>query len=390
MLEKISVKNFKSLKDVNISMSNLNILSGVNGSGKSSLIQVLLLLKSIKRKKNISSTKGVRNIATLNNEDIELGQVEDVLYEGGGDNIFIELEGYGQCLSFNLSNPNKSHDYLNYEVSTKDYGEFRNNTLSILGPSIGKTLLDLHFLKSERIGPKITQNRNSIEVDSGYIGVSGEYSYEYISQFGDVKIENIDNRKHSDSVNNTLNNQIKYWLREICPSIKLESKYIENTNLTTSSFILESQIGDSRKHKPTNMGFGVSYVLPVILLCLKAQPGDLIIIDTPEAHLHPRGQSKIGELLSKTAADGVQVIVETHSDHIINGIRLSVLDSVIPPEKTNFVFFKLVQGENDLTYSTEISRPNLNNLGQFDFWPDGFFDQWNISVKQLLTKQFKK
>ncbi|WP_168383769.1 AAA family ATPase [Acinetobacter indicus] len=390
MLEKISVKNFKSLKDVNISMSNLNILSGVNGSGKSSLIQVLLLLKSIKRKKNISSTKGVRNIATLNNEDIELGQVEDVLYEGGGDNIFIELEGYGQCLSFNLSNPNKSHDYLNYEVSTKDYGEFRNNTLSILGPSIGKTLLDLHFLKSERIGPKITQNRNSIEVDSGYIGVSGEYSYEYISQFGDVKIENIDNRKHSDSVNNTLNNQIKYWLREICPSIKFESKYIENTNLTTSSFILESQIGDSRKHKPTNMGFGVSYVLPVILLCLKAQPGDLIIIDTPEAHLHPRGQSKIGELLSKTAADGVQVIVETHSDHIINGIRLSVLDSVIPPEKTNFVFFKLVQGENDLTYSTEISRPNLNNLGQFDFWPDGFFDQWNISVKQLLTKQFKK
>lgn len=390
MLEKISVKNFKSLKDVNISMSNLNILSGVNGSGKSSLIQVLLLLKSIKRKKNISSTKGVRNIATLNNEDIELGQVEDVLYEGGGDNIFIELEGYGQCLSFNLSNPNKSHDYLNYEVSTKDYGEFRNNTLSILGPSIGKTLLDSHFLKSERIGPKITQNRNSIEVDSGYIGVSGEYSYEYISQFGDVKIENIDNRKHSDSVNNTLNNQIKYWLREICPSIKFESKYIENTNLTTSSFILESQIGDSRKHKPTNMGFGVSYVLPVILLCLKAQPGDLIIIDTPEAHLHPRGQSKIGELLSKTAADGVQVIVETHSDHIINGIRLSVLDSVIPPEKTNFVFFKLVQGENDLTYSTEISCPNLNNLGQFDFWPDGFFDQWNISVKQLLTKQFKK
>ena len=127
-----------------------------------------------------------------------------------------------------------------------------------------------------------------------------------------------------------------------------------------------------------------------LLLCLKAQPGDLIIIDTPEAHLHPRGQSKIGELLSKTAADGVQVIVETHSDHIINGIRLSVLDSVIPPEKTNFVFFKLVQGENDLTYSTEISRPNLNNLGQFDFWPDGFFDQWNISVKQLLTKQFKK
>ena len=101
------------------------------------------------------------------------------------------------------------------------------------------------------------------------------------------------------------------------------------------------------------------------------------------------GQSKIGELLSRTAADGVQVIVETHSDHIINGIRLSVLDNIIQPEKTNFLFFKLVQEDGDLTYSTEISKPNLNGLGQFDFWPDGFFDQWNISVKQILTKQFK-
>lgn len=389
MLERIGVKNFKSLKDVDVGISNLNVFSGINGSGKSSLIQALLMIKSIKRKKNYSSTKGYRDLITLNNEDIELGQVEDVLYEGGGDSISIELNGFGESQIFTLSSDNKSQDYLRFSVDSKDEKEIMLKPLLPFAPTIGKTILDLNFLKSERVGPKITQNRNSIEVDYGFIGVSGEFSYEYISQFGENKIEDIENRKHQNSVNNTLNNQIKYWLREICPSVKFESKYIDNTNLTTSSFILESQVGDSRRHKPTNMGFGVSYVLPVILLCLKAKPGDLIIIDTPEAHLHPKGQSKIGELLSRTAADGVQVIVETHSDHIINGIRLSVLDNIIQPEKTNFLFFKLVQEDGDLTYSTEISKPNLNGLGQFDFWPDGFFDQWNISVKQILTKQFK-
>ncbi|EJB8495361.1 DUF3696 domain-containing protein [Acinetobacter baumannii] len=389
MLERIAVKNFKSLKDIDVEISNLNIFSGVNGSGKSSLIQVLLMIKSIKRKKNYSSAKGVRDLVALNNEDIELGQVEDVLYEGGGDNISIRVDGFGQSHFFTLESDNKSQDYFTFSVEAKDIPERVSRPPLPFAPTVGKIILDLNYLKSERVGPKITQNRNSIEVDHGFIGVSGEFSYEYISQFGDSKIEEIENRKHPDSVNNTLNNQIKYWLREICPSIKFESKYIDNTNLTTSSFILESQVGDSRRHKPTNMGFGVSYVLPVILLCLKAKPGDLIIIDTPEAHLHPKGQSKIGELLSRTAADGVQVIVETHSDHIINGIRLSVLDNIIKPEETNFIFFKLVQKDEDLTYSTEVSKPYLNNLGQFDNWPDGFFDQWNSSVKKILTKQFK-
>lgn len=387
MLNRISVKNFKSLKNIDINMSNLNILSGVNGSGKSSLIQVFLLIKSINRMKNNNKNHAM-NIVTLNNNDIELGQVEDVLYEGGEDSIFIGLQGCDQKLNIKLSNDDKSSDYFYYNIDAKNTAI--TSPVNIHGPTIGKIILDLNFLKSERIGPKITQNRNSIEVESDHIGGAGEYSYEYISKFGEKKLDNIEFRKHTESKNNSLNNQIKYWLREICPSIKFESKFIDNTNLTTSSFILESQVGDSRKHKPTNMGFGVSYVLPVILLCLKAKPGELIIIDTPEAHLHPRGQAKIGELISRAAADGVQVIVETHSDHVINGIRLSVLDDIISSEKTNFIFFKLVQQSEDLTYSTEVSQPNLNELGQFDSWPEGFFDQWNISVKQLLTKQFKK
>lgn len=70
-----------------------------------------------------------------------------------------------------------------------------------------------------------------------------------------------------------------------------------------------------------NVGFGISYVLPIVLALVKAKKGELIILENPEAHLHPRGQRKMGELIARAAQGGVQVIVETHSDHILNGIR---------------------------------------------------------------------
>ncbi|WP_180834594.1 AAA family ATPase, partial [Vibrio parahaemolyticus] len=64
-------------------------------------------------------------------------------------------------------------------------------------------------------------------------------------------------------------------------------------------------------------------VLPIVLALLVTKPGGLVIIENPEAHLHPKGQSYLGRLIQRTAEAGVQVIIETHSDHLLNGIRVA-------------------------------------------------------------------
>jgi predicted ATPase len=91
--------------------------------------------------------------------------------------------------------------------------------------------------------------------------------------------------------------------------------------------------------RPTNMGFGVSYALPIVLGALTAANGGLIIIENPEAHLHPAGQSQMGIFLARMASAGVQVIAETHSDHVLNGVRRAIGEGVLSSEDAIVHFF---------------------------------------------------
>jgi len=72
-------------------------------------------------------------------------------------------------------------------------------------------------------------------------------------------------------------------------------------------------------------GFGLSYTLPVITALLVGTliPNSLVIIENPEAHLHPRGQTEIARLIALCAQVGTQIIIETHSDHLFDGIRIA-------------------------------------------------------------------
>src|ERR1039458_3730849 len=91
--------------------------------------------------------------------------------------------------------------------------------------------------------------------------------------------------------------------------------------------------------RPSNIGYGLTYAFPLLVAGLCADPGQVLIVDSPEAHLHPRGQSRMGQFLAQAAAPGPQVIVETHSDHVLNGILIAVRDGVIAPDDVAIHFF---------------------------------------------------
>ncbi|MCQ4437669.1 AAA family ATPase, partial [Clostridioides difficile] len=82
-----------------------------------------------------------------------------------------------------------------------------------------------------------------------------------------------------------------------------------------------------------NVGFGITYVLSIITLVLSAEPGDILIIENPEAHVHPRGQIELGKFLALASKSGIQIIVETHSDHIFNGMRLFIKNNRMPSSR---------------------------------------------------------
>ena len=146
-----------------------------------------------------------------------------------------------------------------------------------------------------------------------------------------------------------------------------------------------------RQFKPQNVGLGISYVLPVLVTLLTSWPGAIIIIENPEAHIHPRGQAKLGELIARAAAFGVQLFVETHSDHVINGVRVAVRDGILKPEDVNIAFFERrphqvlgVDGEICTEIYSEINPIRVDNNGMLSDYPKGFLDEWDNQLEELM------
>lgn len=374
MIDRIRIRNFKCIKDENIKFSYLNVFSGVNGTGKSSFCQAILLLKY-----NLDGLKSNSDFSkfNLNLKNVNLGKAKDVLFESASDDEIsfdIDVVEESELLNLKLHLPIKNFDsdYLNGVLTTSkniNGDVFKSN---------------LRYIGAQRVGPKVVQFKDDSLVDTHSIGDFGEYAYSYIERFGSTTLTNIDNRCHIKSLDDSLIDQVSCWLREISPDINLKVKELDGTNLVNLSYSYLSNKGESNSYRATNVGFGITYCLPVILLCLLSKPGDVVIIDTPEAHLHPQGQVILGELLAKTASDGVQVLVETHSDHIINGVRKSLITKSITSDKIKFFHFSMNTNSDELVSYSSIFKPTINNNGLFDNWPKGFFDTWMITNKELL------
>ena len=137
-----------------------------------------------------------------------------------------------------------------------------------------------------------------------------------------------------------------------------------------------SDIGEWKR--PANVGYGLTYAFPLIVALLASKPGDVLSIDSPEAHLHPQAQSRMGAMLAQFAAGGTQLLVETHSDHILNGVRLAVAQRVLAPHDTGLTFFA---GTSEAGHG--VTLPQIDSTGRIDVWPDGFFDQAEADIAAL-------
>jgi len=133
-------------------------------------------------------------------------------------------------------------------------------------------------------------------------------------------------------------------------------------------------------HRAMNVGFGLSYSLTVIVaLLIGSLNKSIVLIENPEAHLHPRGQTEMAKLIARSIEAGAQVIVETHSDRLFDGFRLSVKEN--PSLADSIIAYWFYLNEDRLT---EYEKIHILNDGRVDNWPTGMFDQFEINASQLL------
>lgn len=370
MIEKIRLKNFKCFEDETFQLSSLNIWTGLNGMGKSSVIQALLLMRQNYELGMLQSDRGI----SLNGELVQLGNAKDALYQYYREKeIGIEFFFQNQTPASWKWDAETDGDHLPFKAKTSNFNDFAKS--SIFGPAF-------HYLGAERLGPRVFfKTANFQVINKNQLGIQGEYTANYLAEFQNIPIP-IKELKHPHSTGLTLKEQVDSWLGEIRPGTRINI----TSNLEMSIVGLRYQfIGGNdagNPFRPTNVGFGLSYLLPVVVAILSSQPGTLIILENPEAHLHPRGQAEIGKMLSIAAANGVQIIVETHSDHILNGVRVAVKRRLIKPRQTQLLYFTGIESDNQFKHY--ILGPKIDENGRIDQWPEGFFDEWERQLNELL------
>ncbi len=364
MITSIELFNFKCFRNVAVPFGGLTVLTGLNGSGKSTVIQSLLVLRQ-------SHVAGYLESGSLllSGELVDIGTGSDVLHEEAQeDAIGIKLID-GDCFDFSYAYDRNSNEL-------KSSASHSENSLQVL-PLFSA---DFSYLRAERNGPRTVSPMSEKNIRVKDLGRDGELVLHNIATYGTLVLDSNDQRLKDSADSCSLLDQVVAWMQDVSPGASIGIRMIREADLVVAGYSF-SREGDvrSRGYRPTNVGFGLSYSLPIIYSLLSAKSGALVIIENPEAHLHPRGQTRLGQLAVRAVAAGVQVVVETHSDHFLDGVRLEVRRSIIPPEICKINYFSRIG------ISASVDSPELDADGRLSHWPVGFFDQQDLNLAELVA-----
>jgi len=341
MITKLSLTNFKAFEEEVFELRSLNILSGLNSSGKSSVIQSIRLLNE---KKPLP----------------DLGPLDQ----------YIRSDMRGFYL--------KCEQKLKERTETIIFSYDRDGTV--------KKEKDLNgivsYISADRLGPK-NSLPSSVDEIIKTVGSKGENIVDFLSKFEKEWSGQEVPKVLVASEGVGVKGNLKEWLRFISPGIDFDYSHDNKTDIGRTEF---------NGHRPVHVGFGLSYTLPIIasilihasqLMANKIE-SVLLLLENPEAHLHPSGQTKMGEMLVLAASCGIQIIVETHSDHLLNGIRIAVKEKKLPHTDVNCFFFKSGNWDGKNEDSATVEKIEIDEHGMVDYWPDGFFDETEKSLQRLI------
>lgn len=336
MLSKLKITAYKSIEKQEFELKPLTLLTGTNSSGKSSVIQAMLLALSVTQR---------QNKPYLDKLILPFLEYEDVHCR------WSDRPAASACLSFDdefYCRADIIPDSYRGESDFSDKYEYEN---------------ELFYLASSRLGQeeisRIDKNLKSGEQGQYLLG-----TFEYLKNKPVAEA-----LVHKDANTPNLKAQLAYWLSRILDQeVELESEKITSDNVKNTF-----KLADIGTVSPINIGAGNSYLAKLLILGLISKPGCLLLIENPEIHLHPKAQSKLSEFFSYLATKGVQLVLETHSEHFLNGVRYQVYDKKINARDVK-IYYKPSAKEAFLSLDISSSGHYLDTNNEICNFPAGFFD----------------
>ena len=369
MVNGIKIENFKCFGDERkIEFSHFNILYGKNGRGKSTIIQSLLLLAQNKDSISTLALKG---------SYVDLGNYKDVVnrYKTANSLKFSISSTIEEELKMSFSSSVNGPTLLaldDLQVGNQrlfsSMGTAEDNTT---GPNVSYATSDiktlellrgLRYVSANRRGPvNYEERQDEFFIGKDDIGVNGERVINGLLKQNDVFINNF-----SEALSFILDGATV--------------KVIGEEDSNNIELLLDSR-DSSEGFKPTNIGYGYSYVLPIIYQFLKAEKNGIVIAENPEAHLYPAAQSRLIEWMVRIASEkNLQVILETHSDHIINGLRIAIKKKQLDRQDVFILFVDRDKPQD----SPEIRHILIDQNGTLSENPSEFMDEWTNQMIDLL------
>lgn len=351
-MKNLRLLNFKCFVDKEISFRQCTVLTGGNAVGKSSIIQALLLCDYL-----------------INNAEYQLA-LKDVIHIAVGGmrrlvsqrsqkiaDMDLGFEIDGESVKITIDKENPARYYISKAVAAK------------MNPVI--------YLSAERIGPRsYYQAEGTPRLDAHGNNAA------YLMELADMEGLQIPYSLIVDDKTMKFSYQVECWLDLIMNTpIQISNKVDYESARAELSY--KNDLVDAPIVPPLT-GFGISYCLPIIVagLWCASKGQQILIVENPEAHLHPFSQSMVGKFLAMVADAGVQVIVETHSEHVLDGARIQ---SYKLGKIDNFIANFLTLRDNAI----DVKQIFIEKNGELSDWPHGFFDQKQNDLRDLFLMRTK-
>jgi predicted ATPase len=364
MMRRLKIENFKCFSHQSIPLNRLTVLCGPNAGGKSTVIQALLL-------HHMARELDSGDILVNGPFGLRLGDADGLLCRSQDEHRISEK------IRIDISDlDGEQTDWAEFSIPDGSprrlHIEARSQSVRISqGP---KEPFQFTYLSAERVGPRLVQEEYSDNA-GGFetVGYAGQFTAEILANRERQKLRSdlqTDVNGKESASSQLLLHAVQGWMSKLFGAMEIQTR--TNGNAPPSIYFLRPGIAEDWTIA-SNTGFGLSYALPIIVAGLLAPAGGTLIVDSPEAHLHPAAQTAIAKFLCWVASADVNVILETHSDYVLDGVRIALTDSThdgLDRSECSFLSFSI-----DESGRRQLAEVTIGENGKPSSWPMGFFDQ---------------